>query len=132
MANIAGKTIRAMEQQFGVSASDIWVGIGPSICGTCYEIDANLAEQFQNQFTPTILTDALFLQEQEGSQAWHLDLWKLNHALLLQAGVPEQQIITGNVCTCHEPMNRYLFSHRATQGRRGGMAGMIMLNVNPT
>ena len=46
---------------------------------------------------------------------------------MLRAGVPQEQIIEGNVCTCHDPMNRYLFSHRATLGRRGGMAGVLML-----
>lgn len=127
IADIAGKTVKALQMEYGVNADNLYVGIGPSICGHCFEIDDALAEKFRQELPADVVENALFpVQEQDGVHP-HLDLWKVNYNLLVRAGVPKEHIVTGNVCTCHDPMNRYLFSHRATLGRRGGMAGVLML-----
>ena len=131
IANIAGKTVQALQAEYDVKAENLYVGIGPSICGDCFEIDDALAEKFRQELPIDVVEDALStVQEQDGLHP-HLDLWKVNYNLLVRAGVPKEQIIAGNVCTCHDPMNRYLFSHRATLGRRGGMAGVLMLTTSP-
>lgn len=127
IADIAGKTVQALQTEYAVEAKNLYVGIGPSICGDCFEIDDALAEKFKQELPADVVEEALFIvQEQDGVHP-HLDLWKVNYNLLVRAGVPKEQIVVGNVCTCHDPMNRYLFSHRATLGRRGGMAGVLML-----
>ena len=127
IADIAGKTVQALQNEYQIEAANLYVGIGPSICGKCFEIDEALAEKFKQELPAEVVEEALFtVQETDGLHP-HLDLWKVNYNLLLRAGVPKEQIVAGNVCTCHDPMNRYLFSHRATQGRRGGMAGVLML-----
>lgn len=127
IADIAGKTVKAMQQAYAVKAENLYVGIGPSICGDCFEIDNTLAEKFRQELPTDVVEEALStVQEKDGLHP-HLDLWKVNYNLLQRAGVPKEQIVVGNVCTCHDPMNRYLFSHRATLGRRGGMAGVLML-----
>lgn len=121
--DIAGKTVKAMQEAFGVRAEDLLAGIGPSICKDCYEIDETVAGRFFEAFPAKLLEGAVFHKE---NGRCHLDLWQLNMALLQRAGLKKEHIYPGYVCTCHEPMNQYLFSHRAANGKRGGMAGVIV------
>ena len=47
---IAAKTVRRMQDEFGSRVEDILVGIGPSIGPCCYEVGAEVAEQFRAAF----------------------------------------------------------------------------------
>ena len=38
---------------------------------------------------------------------------------------PSEKISVTDICTCHNP--EYLFSHRASQGRRGNLGAFLML-----
>ena len=43
----------------------------------------------------------------------------------LTAGVPEKQIHLPNLCTCCNP--DFLYSHRASKGKRGNLAAFLSL-----
>ena len=45
--------------------------------------------------------------------------------ILLAAGIPASRIQVTDVCTCCN--SGYLFSHRATQGKRGNLAAFLMM-----
>ena len=54
---------------------------------------------------------------------YHVDLLECNRQILLSAGVKGENIALSDLCTmCCSDL---LFSHRATKGRRGGMAAMM-------
>ena len=56
---------------------------------------------------------------------YQLDLWLANLVILMRAGISQDRIAVTDLCTCHNP--DYLFSHRASEGKRGNLAAFLML-----
>lgn len=117
-------TIEAMKKEFNTNSKDIIAAIGPSICMDCYEVSQDVAARFQNNFPPSILPEILYQKE---SGKYQLDLWKANEAILLESGVLPENIQTTDICTCCN--STLLFSHRASQGKRGNLAAFLCLNT---
>jgi len=120
--HISAKTILKMKEVFHTDEKDIVAVIGPSICGKCYEVGEEVAEEFHIAFPKEDIP--YFLKKKENGK-YQLDLWKANEIILRNQGVPASQISVSGVCTsCH---NKLLFSHRATQGKRGSLAGFMQI-----
>lgn len=119
--NRMGKvTLQAMTEHFGTKPEDVTVLIGPSICGDCYEVSEDVAEAFYSEFK-TGVADILRKKE---NRKYQLNLWEANRRIFLEAGVKEENIHISKVCTCCN--SDWLFSHRATMGKRGTMAAFLM------
>lgn len=58
---------------------------------------------------------------------YQLDLWKANERILLEAGITREHLTVTNLCTCCNCGE--LFSHRATEGRRGNQGAFLMLDA---
>lgn len=114
-------TLRAMADAFGTAPADVLCAVGPSICRECYEVSRDVAEEFQACFGE----NAQKLLFPGKGEKYQLDLWEANRQVLLDAGVPENQIIMPNICTCCN--SRLLFSHRATGGRRGNLGAFLCI-----
>ena len=111
--------LRRMEEEFGTRPCEVYAAIGPSIGPCCYEVDEPVAREF---LALTHLRPKDFVEEKSGGK-YQLNLWECNRQVLAAAGVPESHITVGGVCTqCHQEL---LFSHRATGGKRGGMAAFL-------
>lgn len=127
VAKIGAKMIRKMQDEFGCKLSDIYVVVGPSICSKCYEVSEDVAKEFKQSFSPRVWDDILKEKSRctNAPLKYQLDLWKANQFILLEAGCKEENIEVSSICTCcHSDL---LFSHRATGGRRGTLAGVITL-----
>ena len=116
-------TLLAMKEAFGTEASDVVVAVGPSICKDCYEVSRDVAVEFAGSFSQEILSSVLF---EKGNGKYLLDLWEANRQIFLEAGVPEDNISVTDICTCCNP--DYLFSHRASHGKRGNLGAFLSLN----
>lgn len=114
-------TIEKMKEVYGSRAEDIIVAIGPSICQACYEISEDVAMEFKEEF-PAQWYHAFMIEK--GNGKYQLDLWKVNELILLEAGIQKEHLDVTDVCTCCNP--DLLFSHRASKGKRGNLAGFIM------
>lgn len=115
------KTLEAMAREFGTRPEDVVAAIGPSICQSCYEISRDVAEEFMAAFPgqqEEILID-------KGNDKFQLDLWKCNEIVFTEAGIKRENIAVTDVCTCCN--SKLLFSHRATNGKRGNLGGFIYL-----
>lgn len=129
--------INKMIELYGCNPRDILAAIGPSVCQECYEVSEDVATQFQALLTgaeeelEVIEQSGIYVKNRspivKGKEAgkYQLDLWLCNCIILVQAGVLPQHIQITDVCTCHNP--GILFSHRASQGKRGNMGAFIML-----
>ena len=115
-------TLDAMHERFGTEAKDVIAAVGPSICQDCYEVSGDVIEEFRAAF-PETLHEKLFCGKPDGK--YQLNLWEANHQILLAAGVPEKQIHLPNLCTCCNP--DFLYSHRASKGKRGNLAAFLSL-----
>lgn len=117
---IGGKTVRLMQESFGCNPADICGGIAPSICQDCYEVSEDVIEEIKKTFPDT---KDLFYQKENGR--YQLDLWKACEETLLEAGLNPANIEVTDICTCCNP--DYLFSHRASKGKRGNLGAFLML-----
>ncbi len=125
---IAWSMLDAMAKSYGTGPADVKVAIGPCICGDCYEVGAELKEAFAKDFSGEIeqetgikFSDICRESVQEGK--YQLDLRLANLQSFLKAGISKEQIFISDICTCCNP--EYIFSHRATKGRRGASAAFL-------
>lgn len=138
VARMGQRTVEVMRDTYGCDPKDMIAAIGPSICGDCYEVSADVAEAFMKEFPPTLAQTRKQAEESpdrpENGLLWRspadptkyqLNLQEVNRRILQESGILPEQIITADICTC---CNRdLLFSHRGSHGRRGNMAGFLML-----
>jgi len=123
---IASKMVDVMHCQFSCEPADILVGIGPSIGQCCFEVDETTAKAFQS-LPESVVTKGCVKQRPDSADPsrfkYDINLQEINRNLLLQAGIAEDHIEMADICTkCN---HEWLFSHRATNGQRGGMAAII-------
>ncbi len=117
---ITAKMLDKMEQVYETAPEDVYLSIGPSICSKCYEVGKDVASEFkkvynleewEQLFTPTL------------DEKYYLNLQNAVKITALKAGVPEGNIEIQGLCTCCNP--KLLFSHRASQGKRGTLATFL-------
>ena len=93
-AGVAAAAVRFMQSEFGCRY--LRAGVGPGICGRCYEVGEDVASQFEPRFVA-----------HEASGTFRLDLAAANRAQLEGAGV--KAVYDIGMCT----KESYLFpSHR--------------------
>ena len=101
-AGVAGAAVSFMRDEYG--CSHVRAGIGPGICGRCYEVGEEVASQFDPRFV------------KPSGDRFLLDLAAANHTQLEAAGA--RQVYEIGICT----KEHYLFpSHRRSpDGKRFG------------
>lgn len=117
-------TLEAMRREFQTKPEEVVCAIGPSICQACYEVSEDVAIEFKQEF-PKYIDEIL---QEKGNGKYQLDLWKSNEIVLLEAGVKREHLAVTNICTCCN--DKLLFSHRASQGRRGNLGAFLCLKSN--
>lgn len=103
VAGVATAAVKAMHDEFGSAPENIWAGIGPGICGRCYEVGGEVASQFDPRFVTT------------SGDRFVLDLAAANKSQLEEAGTTVHVI---GICTKESD---FLPSHRRSpDGTRFG------------
>ncbi len=141
VGRIGARTLQVMHEAYGTEAKDVICAIGPSICQECYEVSADVAKAFADEFqgheTEVVclqrdykegnITDKELLQKIDpaSEEKYQLNLWQANKIVMEESGVLPENIAVTNICTCCNPDE--LFSHRASQGKRGNLAGLLCL-----
>lgn len=122
VGHIGKITLEKMKEAYGTKAEDVIAAIGPSICQKCYEVSEDVIECFRGQFDRNYWKDLFYQTE---NKKYQLNLWKANEIILRECGVKKENLAITNVCTsCN---SKILFSHRASNGQRGGMAAFLAL-----
>lgn len=125
VAGVGRETVYAMKAAFGTDPKQILACIGPCICKTCYEVGEDVFLKFVALQNEQKGTDLAEIGKKKGNGKYQLDLRKANQAVLLEAGILKEHLVTADFCTC---CNReYLFSHRATKGKRGNLAAFLSI-----
>lgn len=119
------KMVRAMKDAFGSEPENLYAGIGPSICQDCYEVSADVADRFREEFQGYEEDAGLLYKTKPGK--YQLNLWKANEIVLTEAGILREHISFPGICTCCNP--EFLFSHRASQGKRGNLCAFLGVSV---
>lgn len=117
---IAAATIADMKEAYGTDPDGVLAAIGPSIGPCCFQIGADVAEEFLSAFP-----DETLLSPDGDGEHYHADLWRAVAGTLRREGVRDEHISLAGECTaCHT--DRY-FSCRAGHGRFGAMGAFIEL-----
>ena len=117
-------TVRKMMEEYGCNPKDMIAVIGPSICVDCYEVSMDVAEEFMDAFADSDNLDKIVIPKNKDKAL--LDLWQANLAVLLEAGIAAENISMPDICTaCNKDV---LFSHRASNGKRGNLGAFLVLN----
>jgi YfiH family protein len=138
---IVEKGVGEMRRYFGTMPRNIKATIGPGIHACCYDVGAEVRQQFESQFA---YADDLFQEVKESDPVREkypllfltarapghgelppkifLDLVEANRRQLISAGVLRKNISASTLCTsCHPEL---LFSYRAEKGITGRMMGV--------
>jgi len=108
---IAPKTVKVMQKEFGCLPADIQVIMGPSIHNCCYEIRDELVAIVEKNFGKSYVNGRM------------LNLQKLNHNQLIKANVSKDNIKISSICTCCNP-NYFSYRREKTTGRFAGVIWM--------
>ena len=114
--------LKSMHDAFGTKPEDVIAAIGPSICRDCYEVGEEVAEAFRQSFPEEW---RFLLSEGKEAGKYQLDLWEANKRVLLGAGISSDHLAVTDICTCCN--SEYLFSHRASKGKRGNLGAFMEL-----
>ena len=125
VGRIVENCLREMERQYGTSAGDLIVGMGPAISQQHYEVGDELVEAFREEGFD--LSDRAVSYRESCTGKWHIDLTEINRRELIRLGVPESQVEISGLCTFE---NRELFfSARRQTIHSGRMLTGIKLEV---
>ena len=102
----------------GCHLEDLEVIIGPSISKAHYEVDQKVVDHVPSQFKNECLID-----RQNGK--YQLDLKTLHRRMMIDTGIPAQNIKVSGACTYEE--DELYYSHRRDRGKTGRMLGFIAL-----
>lgn len=133
---IIENAISAAVKNYGASACDFSIVIGPHIHECCYIVDAVRAEYFSSNFTPDCITpleEGVKVDWNNGNgPLFRLSLVKANIAVLKNAGVPDCNIAVCSDCTCCNSM--YGSNRRETKenGRPDAFTVQAAFVYNPT
>jgi len=119
--NIAGEAVSAMAREYGSRPGDIYAAIGPCISSCCFETGPEVPEAVRNVLGPQAEE---FIRPAAVEGKSFVDLKGVNRALLARAGLSPDRIYVSDECTVCR-CDKY-WSHRATGGRRGSQASVII------
>lgn len=121
VGEISKKVVESMQREFSTNPADLVCAIGPVIGKCCYEVSEDCAEHFMNLFG----AESPVIAKGEKQGKYMIDLALANKLLLMKAGVSEDSIVISDLCTqCSSDL---LWSHRATNGKRGTMSAFMSL-----
>ncbi|MCD6066055.1 MAG: pgeF [Bacteroidetes bacterium] len=115
--NIVSNTLKKMQEQFGTEGRDCYAYIGTCISYQAFEVGAEVAEQFDKEFTH-------FDKEK---RKYFVDLKRANLQQLLSFDIPENRVGISVKCTVLN--NDEYFSFRKEKGQTGRMIALIGLRV---
>lgn len=117
VANIVGKTVAAMCENFGCRPENIRAAIGPNIGVCCFETDRDVPDAV----FALLGTESAAYITQKGNK-FHIDLKGVNTCLLHKAGVLSVDI--SDACTACAP--DLYWSHRKVGSNRGSQGAIIL------
>ena len=121
VGRIGERVIETMREKCSTDPKDLICAIGPAISKCCYEVDSDCAENFLHLVD--LDTDSFVFPKNDGK--FMVDLLEANRQILAKAGVNPDNITVSDLCTkCNSEL---LWSHRATNGKRGTMAAFMTL-----
>ncbi len=118
---ILKRTVRTMVNFFYTRPESLYMAIGPSIKGCCYEIASDVLKAVKNEAGPPVMED--YFWHKQGRL--YLDLPQANKTQALSIGIKPQNTWLSDECTFCNPDKFYSYRYsKGSTGRQGGFIGM--------
>jgi hypothetical protein len=126
-SRIAEQLVLAMQRKLSINPADLHYALGPCISGQCYEVGAEVAEEFKDfpapeEFLTPVTCDL-------GRSRFRLDLKAANRQILRQLGLRE--VADLNKCTHCSPGLFYSARRDKVTGRNLALIGLPNPEVEP-
>jgi len=95
VSKIAKKTVSRMVEEFGCQPENILAGIGPSIHMHAYEVGPEVVDTVKSNFS----NSSALLKPSINKDRAYFDLWEANQTVLIESGIPEQNIEVMGLCS---------------------------------
>ncbi|MBF0328984.1 MAG: peptidoglycan editing factor PgeF [Nitrospirae bacterium] len=119
VAAILKNTVTAMTGRFYSSPENIFIAIGPSIKGCCYQVGPEVVEGVKRASG-----DGSYIIEKSSKHC--VDLPAANKQQALSLNIPEQNIWISSECTFCMPEKYYSYRFaKSTTGRQYGLIGIL-------
>lgn len=110
-----------MAEHYNSAPKDMLAALGPAIGPCCFQVGSEVVDIFESM--PVLQSRADWHTVAGGKP--HLDLAKINRRLLIEAGIPDESIISADMCTaCNVEL---FYSHRREQGNTGRLSAVMAL-----
>lgn len=123
VGEICAKAVLALQENYHTDPADLIVHIGPCICENCYEVGAELIDEFAGTFGEDVARSFFTPRDEEGIK-YNLDMKKAIRHTLVGSGVKPEKITSENRCTFE---TEELCSWRRQQPVKTSMLTAIML-----
>jgi YfiH family protein len=111
LAGVVAACVKEMRREFGSNPAEMAAILGPGIGSCCFQVAADVAEQFEKPYPGS-------------TSETHVDLFEANRVALEELGV--SCVSSRTICTsCNEDL---FFSHR----RDGGVTGRMLALISRT
>ncbi|MBQ4378038.1 MAG: polyphenol oxidase family protein [Treponema sp.] len=102
---IAGEGVEKLTALYGSKKENICAAIGPHIGNCCYFVDEERADYFMKNFGEKCVEKAVSFKTLEDEELakrfpYRLSLTEANLFVLKNAGIPEENIVVADDCTC--------------------------------
>ena len=120
------KTVQKMTQEYGCEPKNIICCISPSIRKCHFEVESDVKDLFEKEFTDIELSSET-IEETVTGQKWHIDTVLINKILLKRAGILEENIIDSKLCSvCNKEQ---IHSYRVEKDGYGVETALIGLKI---
>lgn len=120
-SRIAERGVRGL-LSLGAKSENIYVAIGGCIDECCYEVGVDFTNEIENKLGQNYYNK--FIERKENGSLY-ANLKGMNVEVLLEVGVPKENIDVCSLCTFCE--SELFYSHRRQKGKRGSMMSIICL-----
>ena len=131
LQRIVIKTINKMQNEFNSNPKDIICCICPSIRKCHFEVDKNVKDLFEKEFSEVLNKYAInndicdIIEETKTNEKWNIDTVLINKLLLKELGLKDENIIDSNICSvCNHDL---IHSYRVEKEGYGVATAMIEL-----
>ena len=114
------KLVESMANEFGSEPSELHAALGPSICFDCFEVDAELADRFADEFN----SNDIVKPGRPGKA--YVDIEAALAMQLFEAGIDQHKLSIMHRCTYEE--SELFFSYRRDRASSGAMTSYLKLN----
>lgn len=118
--------IKKMEEEFSSNIKDIIVCVGPSIRKCCFTSEE---ESFKENFTSVFDYEDRYLEYEDNSNTFHIDLIEILKTELKKAGITDENIHIADICTRCNTTDFFSYRECRQKGMKdyGTMATIVEL-----